>query len=83
MALAYRNMFYPLRHIPNDEEARILNIQIYERATDSPGERKGKTREMLKSGELGAHWLEWRHVSCHLLCLLLPQKNAVCTMRTN
>lgn len=55
MALAYRNMFYPLRHIPSEEEARILNIQIYERATDSPGERKAKTREMLKSGELRTH----------------------------
>jgi hypothetical protein len=53
MALAYRNMFYPLRHIPSEEEARILNIQIYERATDSTVERKVKTREMLKSGELG------------------------------
>eukprot|EP01122_Echinamoeba_exundans_P014271 TRINITY_DN6425_c0_g1_i1.p1 TRINITY_DN6425_c0_g1~~TRINITY_DN6425_c0_g1_i1.p1 ORF type:complete len:771 (+),score=146.46 TRINITY_DN6425_c0_g1_i1:137-2449(+) len=52
MALAYRNMFYPLRHIPSEEEARILNIQIYERATDSTVERKAKTREMLKSGEL-------------------------------
>mgnify|MGYP001320400329 CR=1 FL=1 len=52
MALAYRNMFYPIRHMPSTEEARILSSQIFEKVMESPAERRTKTRELLKSGDL-------------------------------
>jgi len=52
MALAYRNMFYPIRHMPSTEEARILSSQIYEKVLESPQERRNKTKDLLKAGDL-------------------------------
>jgi hypothetical protein len=66
MALAYRNMLYPIRHLPSSDEARILNVQIYEKVSETPAERKARAKEGLRSGELSTsyydemHWLRGR-----------------------
>ena len=52
MSLAYRNMFYPMKHLPSPEEAKILTAQLLEKTAESPGERRNRTREMLINGEL-------------------------------
>jgi serine/threonine protein kinase len=45
-------MFYPMKHLPSPEEAKILTAQLSEKTSESPGERRNRTREMLINGEL-------------------------------
>lgn len=53
MSLAYRNMFYPMKHLASTQEAKILTGQLNDKSTaDTPAERRNRTREMLVNGEL-------------------------------
>ena len=52
MSLAYRNMFYPMKHLASPDEAKILTAQLTDKGSESPGERRNRTREMLLNGEL-------------------------------
>lgn len=53
MSLAYRNMFYPMKHLASAQEAKILTSQLQDKSTgDSPTERRARTRDMLVNGEL-------------------------------
>lgn len=53
MSLAYRNMFYPMKHLASAQEAKILTSQLQDKSTaDNPTERKSRTRDMLANGEL-------------------------------
>jgi len=52
MSLAYRNMLYPMKHLASPEEAKILTAQLSDKGTETPGERRNRTREMLLNGEL-------------------------------
>lgn len=52
MSVAYRNMFYPMKHLASPEEAKILTSQLVDKSTETPAERRVRTREMLLNGEL-------------------------------
>lgn len=52
MALAYRNMIYPMRHLPSRDEYEILNSQIFDKVSESIGERKNIMRELITSEKI-------------------------------
>ena len=52
MALAYRNIVYPMRHLPSKDEYEILNGQIFDKVTESIGEKKNVIRELIVSGKI-------------------------------
>lgn len=52
MALAYRNMVYPMRHLPSKDEYEILNGQIFDKVSESIGERKNIIRELIVSEKI-------------------------------
>lgn len=49
MALAYRNLLFPRKHLPSREEAEILNNQIHEKISDSVADRKHKFRDIISN----------------------------------